>query len=139
MRPFSHLSDITRMLILTHQISFWDNVGGETLDDALDAAHNYARFIECGMISGYNTRDPQPMKNLFQIVAKSLSINGFLVMSLFPKYLEQFYKDVPALVANGNIKHREHVWVGLDKVGEAMLAVQKGENKAKAVIHVADE
>lgn len=119
--------------------SFWDNVGGETLDAALDAAHNYARFIECGMISGYNSGDAQPMKNLFQIVAKSLSINGFIVMRLFQKYLEEFYREVPALVASGKIKHKEQRWVRLENVGEAILAVQKGQNKAKAVIHVADE
>jgi NADPH-dependent curcumin reductase CurA len=33
---------------------FWDNVGGETLEAALEAAKTNARFIECGMISGYN-------------------------------------------------------------------------------------
>lgn len=33
---------------------FWDNVGGETLEAALEAAKNNSRFIECGMISGYN-------------------------------------------------------------------------------------
>ena len=55
---------------------YWDNVGGETLDAALAAAAEHARFIvspttifvlslfhafqECGMISGYNTK-PYPM------------------------------------------------------------------------------
>ena len=36
---------------------YWDNVGGETLDLALGAAANFARFIECGMISGYNSKE----------------------------------------------------------------------------------
>jgi hypothetical protein len=34
---------------------FWDNVGGETLDIVLDTAAVGARFIECGMISVYNS------------------------------------------------------------------------------------
>ncbi|KAF9470780.1 NAD(P)-binding protein, partial [Pholiota conissans] len=34
---------------------YWDNVGGATLDAALEAASKGARFIECGMISTYNT------------------------------------------------------------------------------------
>lgn len=118
--------------------SFWDNVGGETLEAALDAAHVGARFIECGMISGYNNNGT-PIRNLFHVISKSLAINGFIVSRLYPKYLKEFYSEVPPLVVSGKIQHREHVWNGLDKVGEAIEAVQRGTNKAKAVIHVADE
>ncbi|KAH7885192.1 hypothetical protein F5I97DRAFT_1344729 [Phlebopus sp. FC_14] len=35
---------------------FWDNVGGETFEAALEAAASQARFLECGMISGYNSK-----------------------------------------------------------------------------------
>ncbi|KAF8996531.1 alcohol dehydrogenase [Cyathus striatus] len=117
---------------------FWDNVGGETLDAALEASKLNGRFIECGMISGYNTGGAV-CKNLFHVVSKSLSINGFIVHRLYPKYETQFYDEVPKLLAEGQLKYREHVWEGLDKAGEAILAVQKGLNKAKAVVKVADQ
>ena len=42
-------------------------------------------------------------------------------------------------VASGEIQYREHVYNGLVDAGEAILAVQKGLNTAKAVIHVADD
>ncbi|KAJ7265809.1 hypothetical protein C8J57DRAFT_1470151 [Mycena rebaudengoi] len=42
---------------------YWDNVGGDVLDAALEHAAIYARFLECGMISGYNTGQ-QGIKNL---------------------------------------------------------------------------
>jgi len=90
------------------------------------------------MISGYNTGH-QPVSNLFHVIAKSLSINGFIVGRLEPKYMEEFLTVVPQKVASGEIKHKDQVWDGLDKVGEAILAVQKGTNKAKAVVHVADD
>jgi NADPH-dependent curcumin reductase CurA len=117
---------------------YWDNVGGDTLAAALDAAHVNARFIICGQIAGYNSGGA-PVYNLHQIFAKSLTLTGFLFSRLAPKYQNGFYEVVPALVAEGKIKHREHVWNGLDKVGDAMAAVQKGTNKAKAVIHVAED
>lgn len=117
---------------------YWDNVGGETLDAALEAAHVNARFIECGMISGYNTGGA-PIKNGIQIVAKSISMHGFIVSRLEHKYDQRFYQEIPKLVAEGKLKYREHVYEGLKSVGDAILAVQKGENKAKAVIKVADE
>ncbi|KAF8996528.1 hypothetical protein BDQ17DRAFT_1411744 [Cyathus striatus] len=116
---------------------YWDNVGAETLDLALANAKSNARFIECGMISGYNTGFT-PIKNIFQIVAKTITLYGLFVNSLHPKYEEKFYEDVPRMIKEGQIKYREHIWNGLDKAGEALLAVQDGSNKAKAVVHVAE-
>ncbi|KAF5335316.1 hypothetical protein D9611_011771 [Ephemerocybe angulata] len=117
---------------------YWDNVGGPTLEAALEAANVNARFIECGMISAYNTGG-EPIKNIMHVVAKSISMFGFIVMRLEHKYDAQFYKEVPELIASGKLKVREEVWEGLQSVGDAILAVQKGTNKAKAVVHVADE
>ncbi|KDR74142.1 hypothetical protein GALMADRAFT_157912 [Galerina marginata CBS 339.88] len=117
---------------------YWDNVGGETLEAALDASNVGGRFIECGMISGYNTGGA-PVKNIFQVIGKSLSMFGFVVSRLIPKYKDEFYTVLSPLVASGEIKHAEDISNGLDKVGEVLLAVQKGTNTAKAVIHVADD
>ncbi|EPS92449.1 hypothetical protein FOMPIDRAFT_1056866 [Fomitopsis schrenkii] len=63
---------------------YWDNVGGESLEAALDAAHRYARFIECGMISGYNS-EPYAVKTLGHVVTKELRLSGFIVGSLYHK------------------------------------------------------
>lgn len=56
---------------------YFDNVGGETLDAVLENAKNYARLIECGMISQYNVvdkKDVYGVKNLMQVVGKRLTI-----------------------------------------------------------------
>ncbi|KAJ7262921.1 hypothetical protein C8J57DRAFT_1513161 [Mycena rebaudengoi] len=115
-----------------------DNVGGDILDAALEHAAIKARFLECGMISGYNT-GPQGIKNLGQLIGKSISMHGVFVFHLQPKYDEEFYATVPEKIVSGEIKYREEVSRGLDKVGNVMLDVQKGTNKAKAVIIVANE
>lgn len=41
---------------------FWDGVGGETFQIAANNAELGARFIECGMISGYNNDAPLTLK-----------------------------------------------------------------------------
>jgi NADPH-dependent curcumin reductase CurA len=64
---------------------------------------------------------------------------GFIVGRLMPKYGAQFYNQMTSKVVSGEIQHREHVYDGLANSGEAILAVQKGLNSAKAVVHVADE
>ncbi|KAF9523394.1 alcohol dehydrogenase [Crepidotus variabilis] len=101
---------------------FWDNVGGDILDAALIAANTRARFIECGMISGYNTGH-NGIKNIFQIVSKALSVLGNLVGLLASKYIEEFRLFTEPKVASGAIKHREDITQGLAKVGDAILAV----------------
>jgi len=72
------------------------------------------------------------------VIGKDITIRGFIVFRLIGKYLNEFYATVPEKLAKGEIKYREDVSHGLDKVGDVILAVQKGTNKAKAVIHVAD-
>ena len=70
---------------------------------------------------------------------RSITMQGFVLSRLHAKFVEQFYAEMPAKIVSGEMQHREHVYDGLVNGGEAMLAVQKGHNTAKAVIHVADE
>jgi NADPH-dependent curcumin reductase CurA len=42
--------------------SYWDHVGGATLDAALGNTAIGARFIECGMIAHYNNKDGVTLK-----------------------------------------------------------------------------
>ncbi|KAH9937952.1 hypothetical protein B0H21DRAFT_833396 [Amylocystis lapponica] len=118
---------------------FWDNVGGAALEAAIANAAVYARFIECGMITAYNGGEPYVVKNLHEIFAKELKLSGFVVISLWQKYLGSFYADFPARVARGEIKYTEEITEGLENAGKALLDVQMGRNKAKSVILVARE
>jgi hypothetical protein len=118
---------------------FWDNVGGSQLEAALEAASNGARFIECGHIEAYNAA-PYHIKNLFHIVSKGLTLNGFILgRDLGAKWEPEFKKGFTEKVAKGEFKIKEDVSRGLDKVGDAILAVQKGLNNGKAVVVLADE
>ena len=78
-------------------------------------------------------------QNLFLIIGKSISMHGFIVTRLEEKHGAAFFAEIPPKVASGEIKYREDIYNGLESVGDVILAVQKGMNKAKAVIHVADE
>ncbi|KAF8193890.1 hypothetical protein K438DRAFT_1828217 [Mycena galopus ATCC 62051] len=117
---------------------FWDNVGGEVLDAAIEFAAQNGRFIECGSISGYNTGQT-PLKNFSMMVGKCLHFHGFLVWPLLPKYSEEFYATMPEKFASGKFKYSEEITKGLDKVGEVILAVQMGTSKGKSVVVVAEE
>lgn len=73
------------------------------------------------------------------IVRKCLTLSGFVVGSLASKYADEFYATVPSLIKSGEIKYKEEVHVGLDKVGLAFYNIQTGKNKAKTVVIVAQE
>ncbi|KAK7032713.1 NAD(P)-binding protein [Favolaschia claudopus] len=118
---------------------YWDNVGGDILDAALEFSAVQGRFLECGAISGYNTGH-QPLKNFHLICDRSLHIHGVLMGHLpIAKYIGEFYATMLPKLASGEIKFREDVSHGLDKMGDVILAVQKGSNKAKAVVVVAED
>lgn len=73
------------------------------------------------------------------VVGKQLKIFGFIWVSLAAKYETEFYENVPAKIAAGEIKLQEDRTIGLENVGEAITAVQTGRNKGKSVIIVAEE
>ncbi|KAJ6583416.1 hypothetical protein DFH09DRAFT_911609 [Mycena vulgaris] len=117
---------------------YWDNVGGEILEAALDNTNIYGRFLECGMISGYNTGQ-KGIKNLNQMFAKSLTMYGVLVFRLQPKYDKEFHEVIPSALASGELKYSENVSRGLETVGDVILRMQEGQNTGKAVVIAAEE
>ena len=59
---------------------YWDNVGGELLDTALDQLAMGARVVVCGGISRYSATTPQPgPKNYFNLVYRNALMKGFVV------------------------------------------------------------
>ncbi|KAG9118755.1 hypothetical protein FRC07_006566, partial [Ceratobasidium sp. 392] len=120
---------------------YWDNVGGESLEAAIEVSKDFARIIICGAISVYNGAKPYGIKNASQILTKRLVVRGFIQGELEAQVgkPQVFYEKLTPLVASGQLKWNEQVYNGLDKAGQAILDVQKGDNVAKAVVKVAGE
>jgi NADPH-dependent curcumin reductase CurA len=116
----SLLSDL--LALLTNVGSYYDNVGGETLEAALDNAATEARFIICGAITGYN-EGYVPIKvfillcraicipeilrqNVQNVLYRSISMHGFNVGRLAAKHGNEndFYKTFVPDVLAGKIK-----------------------------------
>ncbi|XP_047977226.1 2-alkenal reductase (NADP(+)-dependent)-like [Salvia hispanica] len=117
---------------------YFDNVGGEMLDVVLLNMNLNGRIIACGMISQYNLKEPQGVRNLFKVVTKQIRMQGFFAPSyvhLFPKFLD----FVIPLVREGKIAYVEDIAQGLERAPAALIGLFSGRNLGKQLVCVASE
>ena len=115
---------------------YFDNVGGEHLEVAIETARPFARFAECGMISSYNdTQGSVGPRNIIQVVGKSLRIRGFIV-SEFNALRPQFLADMMGWIADGRMAWEETVMAGVEKAPDAFIGLFSGQNTGKMLVRL---
>ncbi|KAI1382856.1 NAD(P)-binding protein [Hypoxylon trugodes] len=119
---------------------YFENVGGEQLDAALENMNSGGRIPVCGMISGYNQSQEQRygVKGLFHVVSKTLAIQGFLVgqPEFGPAHFQKHQEVVQNLIAEGSFKAKLDITEGIDKAAEGFVGLLKGDNFGKAVLRI---
>jgi len=114
---------------------YFDNVGGSHLDAALAVARNRARFAICGMIEGYNQREPTSLRYLMRIIAARIRLQGFLVFDYQPR-MDEFYREMAPLLKSGAVKSRETIVDRLEQAPAAFLGLFRGENVGKMLVRL---
>ncbi|KAF9436796.1 hypothetical protein BGZ76_002980 [Entomortierella beljakovae] len=117
---------------------YYDNVGGEILDAALEALNRFGRIVISGLISGYNTTTPYGYNNLLSVVTKSLKIQGYVVNEFSEELRQTFVRDVKSWLLNDEITYKEDITEGVEHTPEALLGLLQGKNFGKAVVKVSD-
>ncbi|WP_405921880.1 NADP-dependent oxidoreductase [Streptomyces sp. NBC_00122] len=113
-----------------------DNVGGDHLEGAIDVLREYGRIAWVGAISMYNgDRSPAAPRNLFEVVHKSLRLEGVLVRNHtnLQDELEDFI--VPHL-RSGRIGTDTTVVQGFDHTVDAFLGMLRGDNLGKMLVRI---
>lgn len=115
---------------------FFDNVGGTILEAVLDNLALRARVVLCGAISVYNDRAAAPgIANTFELVNTRSRMEGFLVLDYVDRFLEG-QLEMFGWVAEGKVKHREHVVDGLENAVDALNLLFTGQNTGKVIVAV---
>lgn len=118
---------------------YFDNVGGHVTFAALQALNKFGRVALCGNISSYNSANPMEEKipNILgaRTIYSSIRICGFIQPDFFDRF-DEFYTEVPPMVADGKINFDEHMTKGFDTVPEAFAGLFTGANIGKVVIQV---
>ncbi len=114
--------------------AYYENVGGDHLQAALDSLKDHGRMAVCGMIARYNDSEPLPgPTNLTQIVAKKLTLKGFIVSDHFDIYSD-FVADLSSWMMAGKVKTRDTVFEGIEKTPDAFMGLFTGANIGKMLV-----
>ena len=112
---------------------YFDNVGGDHLDAAFATARQNARFAICGMIDGYNSGEPAKFRYIMRLIAMRIRMQGFIYTDYMNR-LGDFYRDMGAMIATGQVKSRDTVVEGLDHTLDAFLGLFSGQNTGKMLV-----
>ncbi|WP_375389934.1 NADP-dependent oxidoreductase [uncultured Amnibacterium sp.] len=115
---------------------YFDNVGGDHLEAAIEVFNDGARAALCGAISSYNAdrRVPGP-DNLWLLITRGASMRGFTVPHYFPHFPAFLEQAVP-WVQDGRLVHDETIREGFDGVVDAFLDLMRGANTGKMLVRL---
>ncbi|MFT4825448.1 MAG: NADPH-dependent curcumin reductase CurA [Cryomorphaceae bacterium] len=115
---------------------FWDNVGGEILDVALNNLAKQARIVLCGGISRYNATGPlSGPANYFNLIYRNASMTGF-VLSDYSYLFPEAVQTLSGYLRDGSMQHAEDILVGFEKTPEAIIRLFRGANTGKQMVKV---
>ena len=117
---------------------FFDNVGGEVLNEVLARINLNARIALCGSISKSDTATTQPgSANYSNLVARRARMEGFTGLD-YPTRVPEAFEALGRWHRDGSIVHKEDVVYGLENAPKALLRLFSGENFGKQLVKVAD-
>ena len=117
---------------------FFDNVGGDILEAAIEHIAERGRIVLCGQISSYNDDSPQPgPRNLMHLITRRARMEGFIMID-FLEHTERATTDLVTWVNEGKIAHREDIREGFDNIPATFFRLFSGKNEGKQLLKLAD-
>ncbi len=113
----------------------FENVGGIILDAALMNLRDGARVALCGLISEYNAPAPVGVRNLWQLIVHSASINGLLVRDFIPRFGEGA-AVMGGWLAEGKLVFDEDIDTGIENAFAAFMKLFSGGNDGKMILQI---
>ena len=116
---------------------YFDNVGGELLDIALDQIRERGRLVICGAISQYDQMGEVRGPSLYlRLAERHARMEGFAV-SHFADQFQGAQAQLAAWLADGKLRSREHVLEGIEAFPEALVTLFNGGHIGKLLVRVA--
>lgn len=116
---------------------YFDGVGGDHLEAALDVAKPFARVALCGAVSDYEG-EPTGPRNLFLATSKNLTLRGFRGSAHVP-LLEEMQTRLGGWLAEGLLQSRETVFEGLESAPTALADMLAGRTTGKTLVRIGSD
>jgi NADPH-dependent curcumin reductase len=115
---------------------FFDNVGGEILDVALDNIRERGRIAICGAISQYNDQQHVQGPSLYLRLAERYArMEGFTVMH-FAQHYGEAAAQLGQWLAEGRLQMPEQSVDGIDAFPAALRTLFEGGNTGKMLVRL---
>ncbi len=116
--------------------AYFDNVGGDMLQAAMERLATNARVVLCGLMDQYNGDEAPPGPNPGLIIRARATVSGLVVYD-HEDLRADMEADLGARVAAGTLSFKEHVFAGLAEAPGAFCALMAGETFGKTLVRVA--
>lgn len=121
---------------------FFDNVGGEALNAAINLLRKGGRIALCGMISGYDGPNPSiAPPNLWNLVVQTAGMKGFRLTDMLgdQAFLDAARSDIDGWIAANELRGDLDIQPGLKHAPEAFLSLFSGGNSGRLLVQVHGE
>lgn len=120
--------------------TYFDNVGGEVLDQIVTQLNLRGKVVMCGLMSQYNriADGASHGHNLGTFVSKRAQLLGLVVYDYADKMTE-FHKAAIPLMRAGRLSIREDRVEGLENAPALFVKLIAGDNTGKALVGIAPE
>ena len=116
---------------------FFDNVGGEILNQGLTRLARGARVVICGAISQYNSAEGMTgPSNYMALLVSRASMTGFVVFDYAERYAEAL-AELSGWLGEGRLTSIEHTVRGdIEAFPDTLLQLFSGANTGKLVLEL---
>ncbi len=114
---------------------YFDNVGGDVLQAAMERLAIGAEVVLCGLMAQYNSAEAPPGPNPALIIKARATVRGLVVYD-HEDLRAQMLDSVTAWLAEGRIAWREDRVEGLEAAPEAFARLMRGDSFGKVIVRV---
>jgi len=114
---------------------YFDNVGGEILEAALDNLRKGSRIVLCGSISEYTRAEPFGPTNYTRLRKFDADMRGFFVYNHAAGF-DEAEERIAGWIRVGRLRALVDISDGFDSMPGALIGLYTGTNRGKRVVRV---
>lgn len=115
---------------------FFDNVGGDVLQAAVDRMASHGRIVLCGQLAAYDSNSPAAgPRDMMKLVYGRIRMQGFVVGDYADHYASAI-ASIRRWEAEGRLRNRYDVRDGFERIPDAFVDIFNGRNAGTLIVQI---